>query len=321
VTKTEVSEVVSRKTGIPLGPIIGDEKEKLVRLEEIMHQELIGQDRAVEVVASTMRRLRIGLAKRGKPAGVFLFVGPTGVGKTLTAKILAKTYFGSADRMLRFDMSEYQDTDSLDRFIGSIKANEPGRFVTEVRDNPFSLILLDELEKANKNVLNIFLQVFDEGRLTDVFGRKINFEQNIIIATSNAGADLVRDLVRQGLDPSLEKERLVDMMIQGKHFSPEFLNRFDEIVIFHPLSQDQVGKITELLLANLAARMKEQGYEFMPTPEIADYIAKAGFDPQFGARPMERVIRDKVESAIATKILDGSIRKGEGFSLTVEDLK
>lgn len=320
VTKQEVNEVISRKTGIPLGPIVGEEKEKLTRLEEFMHKELVGQDRAVEVVASTMRRLRTGLGKRGKPAGVFLFVGPTGVGKTMTAKILAKTYFGSADRMLRFDMSEYQDIESLDRFLGSIRTNEPGQFVTAVRDNPFSLILLDELEKANKNILNIFLQVFDEGRLTDVFGRKIGFEQNIIIATSNAGADFIRDLVREGLDPSLEKEKVVDVLIKGRYFSPELLNRFDEIVIFHPLSQEQVGKITGLLLNYLAARLKEQGYMFRPTQEVADYVAKAGFDPQFGARPMERVIRDKVESAIAKKILDGSIKKGKEFSLQASDL-
>ncbi|MDP3792909.1 MAG: ATP-dependent Clp protease ATP-binding subunit [bacterium] len=319
ITKQHVDEVINRKTGIPLGPIAGEEKEKLTHLEELMHKELIGQDRAVQVVASTMRRLRTGLSKRGKPAGVFLFVGPTGVGKTLTAKILAKTYFGSADRMLRFDMSEYQTLESLDRFLGSTKTNEPGQFATATRDNPFSLILLDEMEKADRNILNIFLQVFDEGRLTDVFGRKINFEQNIIIATSNAGADFIRNLVKEGLDPSLEKEKVVDVLIQGGSFRPELLNRFDEIVIFHPLSQDQVSKITGLLLGSLAGRLKEQGYDFKPTPEVVDYVAKAGFDPQFGARPIERVIRDKVEGAIAKKILNGDVKKGTAFSLTLSD--
>ena len=320
IDRHDVNEVISRKTGVPLGPIEGEEKEKLMRLEELMHKEVIGQDRAVEVVAATMRRLRTGLAKRGKPAGVFLFVGPTGVGKTLTAKILAKTYFGSADRMLRFDMSEYQTIDSIDRFLGSIKTQEPGQFVTQVRDNPFSLILLDEIEKAEKNILNIFLQVFDEGRLTDAFGRKINFEQNIIIATSNAGADFIRELVKEGLDPSIEKEKMVDVLIRGGSFRPELLNRFDEIVIFHPLSEEQVGKITELLLGSLAVRLKDQGYIYKPTQEVADYVAKAGFDPQFGARPMERAIRDKVESAIAKKILDGSIKKGKEFGLTADDI-
>ena len=285
-----------------------------------MHKELIGQERAVEVVASTMRRLRTGLTKRGRPAGVFLFVGPTGVGKTLTAKILAKTYFGSADRMLRFDMSEYQTIDAIDRFLGSTNTQEPGQFVTAVRDNPFSLILLDEIEKAEKNILNIFLQVFDEGRLTDVFGRKINFEQNIIIATSNAGADFIRELVKEGVNPSIEKEKIIDILIKGGYFRPELLNRFDEIVIFHPLSQEQVGVISGLLMNGLALRLKEQGYVFTSTQEIVDYVAGVGFDPQFGARPMERVIRDKVESAIAKKILNGEIKKGITFSLNLSDL-
>ncbi len=320
ITTQDVNEVISRKTGVPLGPVAGEEKERLIQLEEIMHRDLVGQERAVQVVASTMRRLRTGLGKRNKPAGVFLFVGPTGVGKTLTAKILAKTYFGSADRMLRFDMSEYQNIESLDRFLGSTRTGEPGQFVTLVRDNPFSLILLDELEKADKNILNIFLQVFDEGHLTDVFGRKISFEQNIIIATSNAGAVFIRELVKEGLDPSIEKEKLVDVLIRDHYFSPEFLNRFDEVVIFHPLSEEQVGQITGLLLDGLASRLKEQGYIYKPTEDVAQYVAKAGFDPQFGARPMERVIRDKVESAIAKKILDGSVRKGQEFSLSAGDL-
>lgn len=320
ITKQEVNEVISRKTGVPLGPVVGDEREKLIHLEEIMQKELIGQDRAVEVVASTMRRLRTGLSKRGKPAGVFLFVGPTGVGKTLTAKILAKTYFGSSERMLRFDMSEYQNVDSLDRFLGSTKTQEPGQFVTAVRDNPFSLILLDEMEKADRNVLNIFLQVFDEGRLTDVFGRKINFEQNIIIATSNAGAEAIRELVKEGIDPSMEKEKVIDVLIRGGYFRPELLNRFDEIVIFHPLSQEQVGIIAGLLMNSLASRLRDQGYIFNPTQEVIDYVARIGFDPQFGARPMERVIRDKVESGIAKKILEGSIKKGKEFSLTMSDI-
>jgi len=320
ITKQHVDKVISRKTGVPLGPITGEEKEKLSKLEDLMHKEIVGQNRAVEVVASTMRRLRTGLAKRGKPAGVFLFVGPTGVGKTLTAKILAKIYFGSSDRMLRFDMSEYQDLESMDRFIGSTRTNEPGQFVTKAADNPFSLILLDEIEKTNPDILNIFLQVFDEGRLTDAFGRRINFEQNIIIATSNAAADFIRELVKGGLDPSLEKERVINALIEGHYFSPELLNRFDEVVIFHPLSKEQVGKITALLLETLSLRLKEQGYMFKPTQEVADYVAEAGFDPQFGARPMERMIRDKVESAIAKKILDGSIKKGEEFALGLSDI-
>ena len=207
--------------------------------------------------------------------------------------------------MLRFDMSEYQDIESLDRFLGSLRMDEPGQFVTQVTDNPFSLILLDEIEKAHKDILNIFLQVFDEGRLTDVFGRRISFEHNIIIATSNAGADYIRDLVKEGVDPSLEKEKVIDVLVSGGSFRPELLNRFDEVVVFHPLSREHVRKISDLMLGQLSKRLKEQ----------------AGFDPQFGARPMQRVIQDKVESAIARKILDGEIEKGKEFELGVDELE
>jgi ATP-dependent Clp protease ATP-binding subunit ClpC len=316
----DVDEVITLKTNIPLGEISGSEKEKLINLEAEMRREIVGQDLAVKTIIQTMQRLRAGLAKRGKPAGVFLFAGPTGVGKTLTAKILAKIYFGSPDRMLRFDMSEYQDIESLDRFLGSLRINEPGQLASKVRDNPFSLILLDEIEKAHKNILNIFLSIFDEGQMTDVFGRKVSFEQNIIIATSNAAADLIRDMVNQGLDPSAQKEKIIDALINGHYFSPELLNRFDEIVIFHQLSQQQVHQIAELLVGKLSDRLREQEYFFKPTPEIIDFVALKGFDPQFGARPMQRVIQSKLEALIARKIIENTIQKGVEFSLKVEEL-
>lgn len=320
VFSKDVDEVVTLKTRIPLGEAASGEKEKLINLESEMHQAIVGQDEAVRAIAQTMQRLRAGLSKRGKPAGVFLFVGPTGVGKTLTAKILAKTYFGSPDKMIRFDMSEYQDIESLDRFLGSLRINEPGQLASHVRDNPFSIILLDEIEKAHKNILNIFLAIFDEGRMTDVFGRKVNFEQNILIATSNAAADLIRDMVNQGLDPSTQKEKIIDALVSGRYFSPEFLNRFDEIIIFHPLNQGQLLKIAELLIGELAERLREQGYLFKPAPEIIEYISRVGFDPQFGARPMQRAIQDKLETVIARKILEGAIQKGGEFSLTLEEV-
>lgn len=316
----DVLDVITTKTEIPLGTISGSEKEKLINLEAGLHQEIVAQDEAVKAITQTMQRLRAGLGRRGKPAGVFLFVGPTGVGKTLTAKTLAKIYFGSKDKMLRFDMSEYQDVESLDRFLGNLRINEPGQLASKVRDEPFSVVLLDELEKAHKNILNIFLAVFDEGRMTDVFGRKVNFEQNIIIATSNAAADLIRDIVNQGIDPSTQKERIIDALVKGQYFSPEFLNRFDEIVIFHPLNQEHVRQIAEMLLGGLAERMREQGYLFKPTSELANYIAQVGFDPQFGARPMQRAIQDRIESVIARKILEGTVRKGEEFTLSISDI-
>lgn len=321
ITGEDVDEVVTQKTNIPLGKISGGERSKLVNLEVEMHKDIIGQDEAVKAVAQTMRRLRAGLVRRNKPAGVFLFVGPTGVGKTQTAKILAKTYFGSESKMIRFDMSEYQDVESIDRFLGSLRLNEPGQLASAVRDNPFSLVLLDEIEKANKNILNIFLQVFDEGRLTDVFGRKVSFEENIIIATSNAGADVIRDMVNQGIDPSIQKEKVIDVLVGGHYFNPEFLNRFDEVVIYHPLTQEQISTISGLLMNALTERLRQQGYFFKPTPEITEFVSKIGFDPQFGARPMQRVIQDRIESVIAKKILNQEVSKGKEFTLTLEEVR
>lgn len=320
ITGQDVDNVITRKTNIPLGQIGTDERAKLINLDTEMHKDIVGQNEAVKVVVRTMQRLRAGLVKRQKPAGVFLFVGPTGVGKTQTAKALARTYFGAESKMIRFDMSEYQDSESLDRFLGSLRINEPGQLVSAVRDNPFSLILLDEIEKAHRNILNIFLQVFDEGRVTDVFGRKVSFEENIFIATSNAAADFIRDLVKQGIDPSTQKEKVIDALIKGGYFSPEFLNRFDEVVIYHPLTEEQLAQIALMLVSALQSHMKEQGYVINIPQDVVGYIAKAGFDPQFGARPMQRVIQDKLESVIARKILEGLVQKGVEFSLSLEDL-
>ena len=321
ISPQDVNEVITLKTRIPLGNIGEIEKTKLINLEAEMHQEIVGQDEAVRAIARTMQRLRAGLAKRGKPAGVFLFAGPTGVGKTLTAKILAKIYFGSPDKMTRFDMSEYQDMESLDRFLGSLRINEPGQLASRIRDNPFSVILFDELEKTHKNILNIFLSIFDEGSMTDVFGRKVSFEQNIIIATSNAAADLIRDMVKGGLDPAMQKEKVIDALVRERYFTPELLNRFDEVVIFHPLNQEELHKIADLLVSGLVERMREQGYFFKPAPDVIDYISRVGFDPQFGARPMQRAVQDKLETVIARRILEGTVKKGTEFGLNLEEIK
>jgi ATP-dependent Clp protease ATP-binding subunit ClpC len=316
----DVNKLLTIKTNIPLGDITKNEKEKLINLESEMRKIIIGQEQAVKVIAQTMQRLRAGLIKRNKPSGVFLFIGPTGVGKTLTAKVLAKIYFGSQERIIRFDMSEYQDAGSLDRFLGSLSINEPGQLASKVRDEPFSVILLDELEKAHKNILNVFLAVFDEGKMTDVFGRKVNFEQSIIIATSNAAADTIRNMVNQGLDPAEQKEKIIDILIRDKYFSPEFLNRFDEIVIFHPLNQENIFKIAQIIIGELVERLRSNGFFFKPTEEIIKYITDVGFDPQFGARPMQRAVQDKIETIIARKIIEGSISKGKEFTLSVNDL-
>lgn len=319
VLAQDVHDVVRNKTGIPVGEVGTQERETLMNLEQIMHESIIGQETAVEAVSQTMRRLRSGLSRRGRPSGVFLFVGPTGVGKTETAKTLARVYFDGEDKMIRLDMSEYQNPEAVDRLLGSPRLNEPGQLPSAVRDNPFSVLLLDEFEKAHKDILNVFLQVFDEGYLTDAWGRKVVFEQNLIIATSNAAAAQIRQMVQEGQDPSQQKEKIIELLIGGGYFSPELLNRFDEVVVFHPLAEEHIRKIAGLMLKKLQKRLKEQGYSFSPTPELVEYLVRVGFDPQFGARPMQRAIQDHVEATIAKRILEGSVRKGEEFTVEVPD--
>jgi ATP-dependent Clp protease ATP-binding subunit ClpC len=321
VEAQDVHNVVTSKTEIPLGEMAEGEKQRLINLDSVMHQEIIGQDAAVKAVVAAMQRLRAGLAKEGKPAGVFLFAGPTGVGKTLTAQVLARMYFGSEDKMLRFDMSEYQTSESMDRILGSLRTEEPGQLASAVRDNPFSVILLDEFEKAHKDLLNVFLRIFDEGKMTDVFGRVVNFENNIIIATSNAGAEEIHNFVKQNLNLIKQKERLIELFISQGYFKPELLNRFDEIVFYHPLSHVHIKKIAELLLDKLARRLFAKGYYFKITPEVIDYITNVGFDPQFGARPMNRAIADKLESHIAKLILENKIQKGQQFEILPAEIE
>lgn len=316
----DVHSVVTSKTEIPLGIMDTEEKKRLMNLENEMHKEIVGQNYAVSAITQAMQRLRVGITKEGKPAGVFLFVGPTGVGKTLTAKVLARTYFGSEKNMVRFDMSEYQTQASIHRLIGSLNSNTPGQLASKVRDNPYSVLLLDEFEKAHRDILNIFLRIFDEGIMTDVFGRTVNFEQNIIIATSNAGANEIREMMKSGVDPSKEKELLIDLFIKKGYFKPELLNRFDEIVIYHPLNKEEIRKVAELLINSLVRRLRKKGYYYNTSIEVIDYIAEVGFDPQFGARPMSRAIADKLESVIAKRILENQIQKGVEFTILLNEI-
>lgn len=320
IEPSDVHAVVTRKTSIPLGDIGSEEKEKLSRLAEIMHHDIVGQEAAVRTVANAMQRLRAGIAREGKPAGVFLFVGPTGVGKTLTAKTLAQVYFGSKDKMVRLDMSEYQEQNSISRLLGSLQNDEPGQLASAVRENPFSVLLLDEFEKAHRDLLNVFLRVFDEGRMTDAFGREVNFENNIIIATSNAGAEKIMEMVQQGIDPSTEKEKLINLFVEQGYFKPELVNRFDEVVIYRPLSKEEIKKVAEILINALVDRLKEKGYYYKPTQEVIDYVADVGFDPEFGARPMNRAISDKLESTIAKMILEDRVKKGVEFTVSLQEV-
>lgn len=312
----EVAALVSEKVEIPVGKTEEEERELLLNLEEIIHQRLINQEEAVSEIANALRRARAELKKRERTIGNFLFLGPTGVGKTETAKCLAGAYFGSKKRMIRLDMSEYQTVDSLKRLIGG--EGELGYFTTQVREDPFSLILLDEIEKTHPNILNLFLQVFDEGHLTDAFGRSVDFKNTIIIATSNAGSELIRQAIKAGKDLVYFKEEFLDELLRRGIFRPEFLNRFDAVVLFRPLAPEHLYKIAEIMLKDLREGLLEKNIELIITPELIEKISKLGFEPEFGAREMRRVIQDKVENNIAKAILGMKIRYGSKIKIDSE---
>ncbi len=315
----DVDFILSQKIKVPIGEIAKEERDKLTSLESVLHQRVIGQDEAIGSVASAMRRARLGIGEKKKPIGTFLFLGPTGVGKTETAKALAQAYFGAEDRMIRFDMSEYQNSSDLGRLIGT-QQGEPGNIVTQVRENPFSLLLLDEVEKAHPNILNLFLQVLDEGWLTDAWGRKINFRNTIIVATSNAGAELIRQEVAGGANPTIIKEKILDFVQRQGIFRPEFLNRFDGIIIYQPLSKENLVLIAKLLLGSLAKRLAEQEINFVVSDALAAKVAELGYAPEFGARPMRRVIQDKIEDLISRRILSNEIQKGQTIEIQPNEI-
>lgn len=321
ITEDLVDTFITYKTGIPTGTIGTQEQDTLLSLEEAMHQNIIGQDTAVRTVAAAVRRMRSGMGQPHKPAGSFLFLGPTGVGKTEMAKTLAAQYYGDVNRVIRMDMSEYQGPTALDRLIGSKELGQKGMFVSAVRENPYSLILLDEIEKANERVLDVFLQVLDEGFLHDAFGRKVNFENTIIIATSNAGALTIRKMVEMGMNPAEHQKKVIDAVLEEHVFRPEFINRFDNAVIFNPLTPDDALKITQLLLAKFAKRTAQaQDITLSFDDDVATVILRDGFDPVFGARSLERYIDDTVADALAKKLIAGNVRRGETVHFTVADM-
>lgn len=320
-----VQKVVEQKTGVPVGEAEKVEKEKLLRLEEILHKRVIGQDEAVKVVANALRRARAGVEMSKKPIGSFLFLGPTGVGKTETCKALAEAYFSNENAMIRFDMSEYQDLQGIYRLIGAPagtpEAKAGGLLTSAVRDHPFSLILLDEIEKAHPDILNLFLQVLDEGWLTDSLGRKVKFNNTIIIATSNAGAELIREGIKEGLAPSDIRKKLWDYLQKKGLFRPEFLNRFTAVVTFNPLTTAEVEKITNLLVSKLAKNLEEERGIFLEIePEAVARLSQIGFDPMLGARPIQRVIQKKIEDILAKKMLAGEIKRGDRLRIREEDI-
>jgi ATP-dependent Clp protease ATP-binding subunit ClpC len=319
ILKKEVDALVSEKIEIPVGEADQKEKDVLLNLEDIIHQRLVGQEEAVSEIANALRRARADIKNGKRTLGSFLFLGPTGVGKTETAKCLARAYFGSEKKMIRLDMSEYQEAGSIKKLIGD--GENPGYFTTMVREDPFSLILLDEIEKAHPNILDLFLQILDEGRSTDGAGRTVDFRSAIIIATSNAGAELVRDAVKKGRNLSEYKQEFIDEVLKKGLFKPEFLNRFDAVVLFRTLAEDHLRKIARLMLEEIKNGLDQKGIALAITSELVEKMAEIGFYPEFGAREMRRAIQEKVENAIAKAMLAGNLKTGDSIKIDPETFK
>ena len=310
----DVAKVVSSMSKIPLTAVTQDESKKLLTLETEMHKRVIGQDEAVSMVSAALRRARTSMRSGGRPIANFLFMGPTGVGKTELAKTIAESYFGDENAMIRLDMSEYQEPSSINRLLGSPGSGQGGVFTEAVRKSPFALILLDELEKAHPDILNVFLQVFDDGRLTDAVGRTVDFTQTIIVATSNVGALYIQDEIRKNTPMDQIKTHLIEEELSGT-YRPEFLNRFDGIIVFTPLTPDDVMQIAQLMLGGVIGRMEEKGIKFNVTDAALKELSVAGYDPQFGARPLRRVIQEKVEDPMATILLEGKAGRRDTITL------
>ncbi|MBI4138935.1 ATP-dependent Clp protease ATP-binding subunit [Candidatus Uhrbacteria bacterium] len=317
VTAEDVATVVQEKTRIPVEAVGAHETEKLLSLEDHLHARLIGQHEAVTAVAQSLRRARAELREGKRPIANFLFLGPTGVGKTELAKSLAAEYFGDEKLMIRQDMSEYQDRSSVTRLIGAPGDQRGGLLTEAVRHNPFSLILLDEIEKANPDILNLFLQVMDDGRLTDGVGRTVDFTNAMVIMTSNAGTSFIQEETTKGTPLATIKTALIERELKGL-FRPEFLNRFDGIILFKPLTQDEVAQIAWLQINAIAKRLEEKAITFTAEDTAVEQLARDGFDPLFGARPLRRVIQDKVENGLADLLLRQAVGRGDRVRLQAD---
>ncbi len=319
ITKSTAEKFLAEKTHIPMGQATAEESERLLSLEEKLSSRVIGQPAAVRAIARAMRRGRAGIRNPERPLASFLFLGPTGVGKTETAKALAAEYFGESEALARFDMSEFQGADALGRLIGDGSRGEPGLLSTRVRELGYGVLLLDEFEKSHRDVRNLFLQILDEGFFSDAAGRRVNARNLIIIATSNAGAAQLWQLARDGKDVASARDELVSGIIAAGIFSPELLNRFDEVVVYAPLAPETLVAVAELQLKRLADRLyRNHGLVFEVTPELAAVVAKEGSTEAFGARPMQRFIQDKLEEQIASALIRGDIRSGSRLQFSHE---
>jgi len=306
--REDIAAVISEQTGIPVAKIGESETQKLLSLEANIHARMIGQEEAVVAISGSLRRARAELRESKRPIASFLFLGPTGVGKTELAKTVAEVYFGNENYMIRLDMSEYQLADSVKKMIGDATSGALGYLTEAVRKKPFSLILLDEIEKAHPDVLNLFLQMMDDGRLTDGQGRTINFTNSIIVATSNAGALYIEDAVNKGVDLNIIKQELIDNQL-NKVMRPELINRFDGVIVFKPLSFDNVVAVAKLMLAKIKKNLEVKGIDLIASEEGVRELARQGYDPKFGARPLRRLLQDKTENQIANLFLAHAIRR------------
>ena len=318
VTESEIADVVSKSTGIPVSKIMEGEKEKLLNMEEFLHKRVIGQNQAIKAVSDAVRRSRSGLSDPNRPIGSFMFLGPTGVGKTELTKALAGFVFDDEDAMLRVDMSEFMEKHSVARLIGAppgYVGYEQGGYLTEhVRRRPYSVILLDEVEKAHVDVFNILLQVLDDGRLTDGQGRTVDFKNTVIVMTSNLGSHKIQEM--QGESYGTVKNAVMEMVLS--HFRPEFINRIDDTVVFEPLNKQMIASIAKIQIKRLEKRLADLHIGLEVTSEAMDKLAEAGFDPVFGARPLKRAIQNNLENPLALKLLDGEFKAEETIVVGVD---
>ena len=335
VTADDVAEVVAMWTGIPLSRLQVEETERLLHMEEHLHQRIIGQDEAIVMVAKAVRRARAGIKDPRRPVGVFIFLGPTGVGKTELARALAEFLFGSDEALSRLDMSEFMERHTVARLVGAppgyVGYDEGGQLTEAIRRKPHAIILLDEIEKAHPDVFNILLQIFDDGHLTDAKGRKVDFRNAVVIMTSNLGSDLIKKDTMLGFsvkkDAAVTFQDAYDRMKEKvtaevkRFFRPEFLNRIDATVVFHALARDHIIQIVDLMLDQVQVQLREHGVSMEVTPEAKEFLAEKGYDPDYGARPLRRVIQDKVEDLLSEELLTHKFSPGDTAVLDVVDGK